>query len=138
MERGIWQVKEQSRCVISDICLAGFTYLHKIIVLRCVYFIVMMLNAVPVEAGILQKNSPNEIGTGCKIDMKKNCRAVFGAYVETSEDADIVNTMADQTHSCLALGPSGNLQGSIKYFDLITGKVIIHQTITVLPILQQF
>ena len=28
IERGIWLVKEQSRCVISDLCVAGFTFLH--------------------------------------------------------------------------------------------------------------
>ena len=31
-----------------------------------------------------------------------------------------------------ALGPSGNVQGSIKCFDLITGKVIMRRTIKVL------
>ena len=64
--------------------------------------------------------------------MKKDCRAVFGAYVEASKDADIKSTMTDQTHSCLALGPSGNLQGSDKCFDLLTCKVIVRWKIQVL------
>ena len=79
-----------------------------------------------------RKKSPHEIVTCRKIDMKKDCRAVFGAYVEASKDVDITNMMDDQTHSCLALGPSGSLQGSVKCSDLIMDKVIVRQTIKVL------
>ena len=57
----------------------------------------------------------------------------FGAYVEASKDPDITNTMAERTHNCLALGSSGNLQGSVECFDLITGKVGVRRTIKVLP-----
>ena len=103
------------------------------IIVHCVYFVIMMINAVPAENGISEKFSPREIITGPKIDMKKDCKAVFGAYVEASTDADVTNTMADRTHSCLALGPSGNLQGSVKCFDLLTGKVVVRQTIKVFP-----
>ena len=74
-----------------------------------------------------------EIVTGRKIDMQKDCKAVFAAYVEASTNADVTNTMADWIHSCLALGPSGNLQGSVKCFNLLTGKVIVRRTIKVLP-----
>ena len=76
---------------------------------------------------------PREIVTGQKLDMKKDCWARFGAYVEASNDADITNTMAKRTHSCLALEPSVNLQGSIKCFDLLTGKMVVRWTIKVLP-----
>ena len=66
--------------------------------------------------------------------MNKDCSAVFGAYVEASKYADITNTMADRRHSFLALGPSRNLQGSVKCFDFIMDKVIMRQTIKVLLI----
>ncbi len=65
--------------------------------------------------------------------MKKDCRVLFGAYVEASNDAIITNTMAERTHSCIALGPSGNLQGSVKCFDLLTGKLVIRRTVKVVP-----
>ena len=52
MEQGIWLVKEWIRLVISDLRLAGFTHLYKMIVVHCVYFVVMMLNAVPADNGI--------------------------------------------------------------------------------------
>ena len=54
--------------------------------------------------------------------------ARFGAYVETSHDSIITNDMSDRTHPCIALGPSGNMRGSLKCFDLLTSKVIIHRT----------
>ena len=61
MEQGIQLVKDQSRCVISDLRSAGFTYLPKMTVVHCVYFVVMMLNAVPANSGILEKFSPREM-----------------------------------------------------------------------------
>ena len=101
IEREIRLVKERSRCVISDLRVAGFTFLHKMIIVHCVYFVVMMLNAVPDASGISEKYSPREIVTSRKLDMKKDCRARFGAYVEASKDADITSTMAKRTHSCI-------------------------------------
>ena len=133
IERGIRHVKERGQCVISDLRAAGFQFLHRMIIVHCIYFVIMMVNAVPAENGISEKFSPREIVTGCKIAMKKDRKAVFGAYVEASTDADITNTMADRTHSFLALGPSGNLQGSVKCYDLLTGKVVVRRTIKVLP-----
>ena len=71
-------------------------------IVYCVYFVVMMLNAVPDTSGISEKYSPREIVTSRKLDMKKDCRVRFGAYVEASKDADITTTMAKRTHDCLA------------------------------------
>ena len=102
------------------------------IIVHCVYFVVIMLNTVPDASGISEKYSPDEIVISRKLDMKKDCWARFGAYVEASKDADIINTMAERTHSCLTLGPSGNLQGSVKCFDLLTGRVVVCQTNKVL------
>jgi hypothetical protein len=43
------------------------------------------------------------------------------------------NTLRPHTHPCIALGPSGNLQGSVKSFDLETGMVVKRHTVTELP-----
>ena len=93
-----------------------------------------MINAVPADGGISEIFSPREIVTGRKIDMEKDCRALFGSYVEASKDAVITNTMDERTHSCIALGPAGNLQGSLKCFDLLTGKLVIRRTFKCLPL----
>ena len=55
IERGIRLVKERSRCVISDLRVTGFTFLHKMIILHCVYCVVMMLNTVLDASGILEE-----------------------------------------------------------------------------------
>ena len=41
--------------------------------------------------------------------------------------------MDKRTHSCITLGPSRNLQGSVKCFDLLTGKLIIQRTVKTVP-----
>ena len=79
IERGIRLVEEWSLCIISDLRVAGFTFLHKMIIVPCVYFVVMMLNTVPDAFGIFDKYSPREIVTSRKLDMKKDCWARFGA-----------------------------------------------------------
>ena len=135
IERAIRHIKDRSRCVISDLRVAGVVYLHKLIVVHCIYFVVMMINSVPAEGGISEIFSPREIVTGRKLDMKKDCKAQFGAYLEASKDADITNTMVERTHSCVALGPSGNLQGSVKCFDLLTGRVVVCRIVKVLLVL---
>ena len=133
IERFIKFIKERACCVILDLRVAGFKYLHRLIVVHCLYFVTMMINAVPADSGISEKYSPHEIVTGQKLDMKKDCRALFGAYVEDSKDAVTTNTMDERTHSCIPLGPSGNLQGSVKCFDLLTGKLIIQRTVKTAP-----
>ena len=54
-------------------------------------------------------------------------------YVGASEDAIITNTMTEGTQSCIALGPAGNEQGSVKCLGLITGKLLIRRSLKVLP-----
>ena len=122
IERLIKFIKEQACCVISDLRVAGFKYLHRLIVVHCLYFAMMMINAVPADGGISETYSPREIVTERKLNMKKDCRALFGAYVKASKDAVTTNTMDERTHSCITLGPSRNLQGSVKCFDLLTGN----------------
>ena len=76
IERLIKFTKERARCVISDLCVAGFKYLHKLIVMYCLYFMMITINAVPAKGGISEKYSPREIVTGRKLDTKKDCRCV--------------------------------------------------------------
>jgi hypothetical protein len=95
--------------------------LPKKVIIHLIIFVVMWLNATPARKWISVEFSPREIVRQLKIDFAKHCRVSFGAYVEASKDADITNTMCPRTHPCIALGPSGNLQGSVKCFDLELG-----------------
>ena len=66
--------------------------------------------------------SPRELVVGRGVDYYKDCRADLGGYVEASTDKVVTNDNTPLTHACIALGPSGNRQGSLKCFDLQTGN----------------
>ena len=93
---------------MKTLVIAGILNFHKHIVIRVVYFVTMMLNAVPATLGFSKVYSPREIVTQRKIDTNKDCKVRFGTYVEARKDAQIKNTMKSHTEECIALGPSGN------------------------------
>ena len=53
---------------------------------------------------------------------------MFGSYVESNKYATFTNNMKPQTYACIVLGPSGNLQGSQKVFDIYTGQTLKSRT----------
>ncbi len=66
---------------------------------------------------------------GYKLDVSMYPDMQFGSYVEASYGNIVINKMTERTHECIALGPTGNLQGSLKCFDMQTAKAVIWQTI---------
>ena len=124
-------MKDRAHCTLA--ALPKRMILPKKVIIHLIIFVVMWLNATSARNGISVEFSPREIVTQLKIDFAKHCRVSFGAYVEASKDADITNTMRSRTHPCIALGPSGNLQGFIKCFDLETGMVVKRRNVTELP-----
>ena len=101
-----------------------------------IYFVVMILN-VPIrtfaEGGITAHYSPREIVAKKVFDAAKHCRTRFGQYVEASRDADVMNDMEPRTNPCIAVGTSGNRQGSLLCFKLTNAKVVVRQTIRCHP-----
>ena len=65
--------------------------------------------------------SPREIITGMKMDYKRDCRLEFGEYVEVHDKPTPTNGMKSCTGPCVALGPTGNIQGTYKFMDIKTG-----------------
>ena len=61
---------------------------------------------------------------GLTVNFTKHCTA----YIEASTDAIIVNGNIDRTHACIALRPSGNIQGSINCFGINAGRVVVRRT----------
>ena len=111
-----------------------FSHLHKQIVIHLVYFVVLWLNAFPAKSGISGKLSPREIVTHKKLDYDKHCQVNFGSYVEAHNDPDITYDMMPRTHESIALGPSGNMQGTQKVFCINTGRVLKWRKITEYPL----
>ena len=62
---------------------------------------------------------------GLTANFTKHYIVDVGAYVEARTNAIITKGNNDRTHACIALGPSGNRQGSINCFDLDTGRVVV-------------
>eukprot|EP00804_Cyclotella_cryptica_P008907 CCRYP_012017-RA/>CCRYP_012017-RA protein AED:0.23 eAED:0.23 QI:0/0/0/0.75/0.33/0.25/4/0/1155 len=131
IERGIRLLKERARSTIAE--FPKDMILPQKFIIHLMSFVVFWLNATPVTNGISTLLSLREIVTQQKVDFQRHCRVPFGAYIEASKDAMITNTMRPRTHGCIELGPSGNLQGSVKCFDLKTGMVVKRCTVAELP-----
>eukprot|EP00804_Cyclotella_cryptica_P004983 CCRYP_014105-RA/>CCRYP_014105-RA protein AED:0.40 eAED:0.44 QI:0/0/0/1/0/0/2/0/207 len=102
--------------------------------IHLISFVIFWLNDMPAINGIPISISPQEIVTQQKVDFQHHCRVAFCAYVEASEDVIMMNTMREQTHGCVDLGPPGNLEGSNKCFNLETCMVVKRRVMTKLPI----
>jgi len=69
---------------------------------------------------------------GQKIHYDKHCRLEFGTYVQVHEKHN--NSMESRTSGAIALCPSGSEQGRHYFLSLHTGKRILRNHWTVLPI----
>jgi hypothetical protein len=131
VERSIRTVKERSRSVVSELPYADC--MPDQMIIHLMYFVCMWINAFPSKNGVSTQYSPREIVTGTKLDYSKHCKALWGSYVEASEDADVTNTLKQRTYPCIVLGPTGNFQGLVKCFNLETKQVIKRHRVTELP-----
>ena len=64
---------------------------------------------------------------------ERDCKIDIGSYVEAGTDATVTNDNTERMRSCVALGPVGNKQGSVKCFDVESGKILHRRTVTQLP-----
>ena len=94
---------------------------------------ILCLNTFPIRSGITGGFSPREIVTGTTVNFTRDCNNDCGAYVEASTYAIITNENSERTHSCIALGPSCNRKGSVNFFDLKAGRVVVRRTVKQIP-----
>ena len=132
-ERGIRTIKDSGRCTVAEFRRIGVTALPKQVIIHMVYFAVFWLNAAPAENGISEILSPREIVLKRSVDFKLHCRGTFGQYVMAHVDPDVTNDMNGRTFQGLYLGPTGNLQGTVKCLDLNTGCVKKVKNFTEVP-----
>ena len=88
----------------------AYQHLNKQIVIRLVYFCIMVINAVPAAKRNSVRFAPHEIVTGWRLNLN-HFKAPFGKYIEANIDADVTNGMKGRTHPYISLGPSENGQG---------------------------
>ena len=128
IERKIQEVKQRARGIFSSLPykLAAHLFVHLII------FCVSRINLVPHKTG-LTNISPTEAFKGRKLDFKRDLRIGFGEYAEAF-DPYSDNTMRPRTNAVISLGHTGNISGSVKFLSLNTGKTIIRDQFTIVPI----
>jgi hypothetical protein len=68
-----------------------------------------------------------------RLDYKMHCQVLPGTYYEVHDEPDPSNMMVACTHEGIALGPTGNLQGSVKLFCLNLGRVLKHHSFMAMP-----
>ena len=122
IEHRMRTIKERVRSGTSDF---PFNPVPMLVLVQTVYTICLWLNAIQSLSGMDRGLSPRELVTGRGVDYNKYCRAYLGDYIQASTDKVITNNNTPRTHGCIALGPSGNRQGSLKCFDLETSKLVV-------------
>ena len=119
-ERNIRTIKERTQGIIGTL---PFKYIPRQLKMEIIYFVMLWRNAFPAKSGILSVQSPQELLVRWKLDYAKHCCVLPGTYCEVHNEPLPPNSMTPRTHACIACGPTGNLQGSVKFYCLTTGRI---------------
>ena len=122
-EQGIYTIKDTSLCTMAKLQRIRFTYLPKQMVIHLVYFTVFWDDSPPAMTEIIHLVSPRDIVISRTVDYKFRCRANVGQYVHAHVNPDITNNMKGKTFTGVWLGSTGNLQGTVKVMNLVTGCI---------------
>ena len=121
------RIKERMRAILNSL-----PYELPIKLLKwLIGFVVMRKNSIPVD-GSGTRFSPRELFTGTRSNAKTELRIGFGDYVQTSEPYTD-NSLKMRTRGAIALYPTGNDEGSVKFFDLATQSIITRTSWTKVP-----
>ena len=134
IERQIRVIKERVRATRHTL---PFKVIPLLMLIKMIHYCTHWLNAFPPKGGVSDTLSPRSIITGSQLDYRKHCRLPFGAYVQAHEDSNPTNTQTARTIGAIALGPTGNLQGSYEFLNLRSGKKITRRNWTELPMPQE-
>ncbi len=130
VERRIWLIKERGRGILNTLL---FKKMPQIMLIELIYHIVLWLNAFPTKSGVSETLLPRKIVMRHKLDFTKHCRAQFGSYCEAHDEPVPKNMMVTHSTPAIVLGPTGNLQGTYKFFSLETRKKIKRRKLTAYP-----
>ena len=111
-----------------------FTYIPRRMKIKFIYFVTLWLNAFLVKSGVSETFSPREILLRWRMDAKKHCRVLPGSYCELHDEPSPSDTTVSRTHEGIALGPTVNLQGSVKFYFLNTGRLLKRRDFTEITI----
>ena len=114
-----------------------FNFLYKTIVINMIYFCIVCLNAFPVKNEVSQELYPRSIVLRTKLSWKNHCRIQFGGYSEVHNEPNPINTISPRTHPAISVGSTGNFNGTIKFFCMITGRILKLRNFTRYPMLDR-
>ncbi len=77
---------------------------------------VAVAECLPGKSGVSETLSPRKILYRHKLDFAKHCRLPFGTYCEVHKEPMPTNSMVTCSTPAIVLGPTGNLQGTYKFF----------------------
>jgi hypothetical protein len=130
VEQQIRLIKKRGRGVLNTLL---FKKMPQVILIKLIYHVVLWLKAFPTKTGMSAMLSLCEILYRHKLDFAKHCKAQFGMYCEAHNEPVRTNMMVTRLAPAIVLGPSGNLQGTYKFFSLATGKKIKQRKMTAYP-----
>ena len=118
-ERAIRLVKERFRCLWHS---CHFGRWPRVMIVKGAYKCRDDLNAFPPKGGISQQYSPRAIIEKRTYDYNKQCKVLFGSYVQAINKGD--NTPEERTKSCIYMGPTPTHQVGHSLLDLKNGETI--------------
>ena len=131
IERAIRLVKERARGVYNTLPFKDG--IPRLMVIELIYFSVLWINAFPLRSGISNSYSPRELVTRQRLNAKLHCKTPFGTYCEVHDEPQPSNSMIARTHEAICMGPTGNYQGSYKFYCLKTKRKLIRRRWTEMP-----
>ena len=105
IERLIRLIRDRLRCITYYF---HFTSVPNMVLIHILYSVNMMLNEFSRESGVTGYFSPRKLVIGRTINCLKDCHADIDVYVDSSTDVMVTYNLTPRTHSCIALGMSGN------------------------------
>ena len=128
-----WTIRSLKERVRGLVATLPFEQLPRRMKIEFIYFMVLWINAFPVKSGIFQTFSPRELLLRWRLDYKKRCQVEPGTYCKVHNEPVPTNTMTPRMHEEIALGPTENLQGSVKFYCTKTGRVLKRRSFTPMP-----
>ena len=112
IERRYRVFKERARYYCAMLLKVDIDTILQMMVIHLMTTVNFYFNTFVWRRGVSQILPPVTIVEGLVVDFNKRFYVIFGEYMHTYEGTD--NTMKMRTVAALALGPSGNLEGSVR------------------------
>ena len=128
IERRLREIKEHIRCVFVSLPFK----MHSDLLPYLVAFVVHMINMVP-HRGDVYPVSARELFLNRRLDVERDLRCSFGDYCMCVNPVISNDTTTARTTAGIALLPTGNRQGSVKFLDMTSNTIFVRDKFTVLP-----